>query len=536
MAFSSGEVDVVVVGSGGAGLAAALAAGVAGASVAVLEASGRFGGTTAVSGGQVWVPANHRMAELGVDDSVEEALEYCLGAAPRRDAAVVEAFVRGGREMVRFVEAHTPIAFTSMQLPDTYAERPGGKPRGRHLEVAPLPVGEDSPWQAVVWGPPYPPVVTNDEVFGTGMHAMPVKMPYELFGERMAAGVVTQGVGLVLGLIHGCRAAGVELVAGCEVRGLLRDGSAVSGVTGVHHGRGFELRARRGVVLSAGGFEWDPELAARLLAVPLAHAVSPPLNRGTALRLAAGAGAELAYVGESWAWPVTAVPGERWDDGSPRARLVIAERTLPHVLWVNRAGERFVDEASHNCALAFGEVDPATHMPRNVPAFAIGDAQYRARYTVAGVMPDQPAPPWLAEADSLAKLAAAVGVDPHGLERSVGRFNDLARAGRDLDFGRGESAYERYLGDSNAPHPSLGTVERPPFFALPVHPGAVGTKGGPRTDARARVLRWDGEPVPGLYAAGNAMAAAIGPGTVAGGLTIGSALTFGWIAGRDLGG
>jgi 3-oxosteroid 1-dehydrogenase len=210
---------------------------------------------------------------------------------------------------------------------------------------------------------------------------------------------------------------------------------------------------------------------------------------------------------------------------------VIAERMLPHVIWVNRAGRRFVDESGHNCALALGEIDPATGSTRNQPAWAIADADYRERYPLAGAAPGEPLPHRVRTADTLAELAAGTGIDAAGLADTVAAFNAGAVEGRDPQFHRGETPYDRAGGDPTAAHPNLGPIERGPFHAVPIGAGLVGTKGGPGTDASARVLDWDGQPVPGLLAAGNAMAAVIGPGTVSPGATIGSALTWGWIAG-----
>jgi succinate dehydrogenase/fumarate reductase flavoprotein subunit len=344
------------------------------------------------------------------------------------------------------------------------------------------------------------------------------------------------GLGLVAGLLRGCRGAGVTLVRGCRVTRLVRDGAGVTGVEARTGNDTIRIAARRGVVLANGGFEWDEGLVARLQGSPPTLPVSPPVNRGDALRLAAAAGAELAHVSESWFWPVLSVPGETWADGSPRPRIMLVERGRPHVIWVNQAGRRFVNESSHNCALALAEVDPGTHGPRNWPAWAVGDAQFRARYPIAGAPAGEPAPEWLVEADTLGELAGRTGIDGRGLEDTVDGFNRMARAGTDDNFGRGWSRYDRGIGDPSAPHPNLGTIERPPFFALRVDRGTVGTKGGPRTDAGARVVGWDGAPIPGLFAAGNAAAAVIGPGTIAPGLTLGLALTWGWIAGTSAAG
>jgi hypothetical protein len=289
-------------------------------------------------------------------------------------------------------------------------------------------------------------------------------------------------------------------------------------------------------VLANGGFEWDAGLVARLQGEPPTPPVSPPINHGDAIRLAGAVGAELTRTSEGWFWPVVSVPGEEWADGSPRPRLMMLERGRPHVIWVNQTGRRFVNESSHNCALALAEVDAGTHRLRNWPAWAVGDAQFRTRYPTVGAPADEPAPGWLLEAPTLSELAAITGIEPDGLGETVERFNQMVRAGEDTDFGRGASLYDRGIGDPAAPHPNLGTIEEPPFFALRVHRGTVGTKGGPRTDSRAQVLDWSGEPIPGLYAAGNAAASVIGPGTIAPGLTLGLALTWGWVAGTSAAG
>lgn len=521
------EYDLVVAGSGAAGLTAALAAAEAGLRVAVFEAADRWGGTSGISAGAVWIPGNH----LGRQPD-EDAAEYCLRHAHGRAPELVDSYLAAAPEMARFVERHSPIRWTSMQYPDTFAETAGGRAHGRHLEAAPLRVGEWGPWNELVWPMPYPPVLTNDEVFGGGIHGGGT-LPYALLQQRMEADEVTMGLALIVGLLEGGRAAGVDFVRGARVEELsLGEFGRVEGVVVRAAAERHAVTAMHGVVLANGGYETDPGLTGRLLGAPPPRPLAPPVNRGDAVRLAARAGAELAHLGESWCWPATQVPGEVWENtGDERPQMIVAERSMPHVLWVNRAGRRFVNEAAHNCALALAEIDPNTHQPRNSPAWAIGDAQFRRRYSVAGVAPGKEAPEWLATGDSLAELAEAIGVPAAALTASVERFNEGVRAGRDEDFGRGESVYDRYTGDPTADHPTLGTVSEPPFFALPIFRGTIATKGGVRTDGRARALRWDGTPIPGLYAAGTAAAAVFGPGAVANGMHLGFAMTWGWLAG-----
>ncbi|EHR61684.1 FAD-dependent oxidoreductase [Saccharomonospora cyanea] len=525
------DFDVIVVGSGAAGLTAALAASTAGAGVAVLEASARLGGTTSVSGGQVWIPRNHHMSELGESDALADARAYCVDHSPHRDPALIDAFLDVAPKAVRGIEQHTPLRFVPMDTPDSFAEHPGGRPRGRNLEVAPVGTGPFTPWEQWTWSPPYPAVLTNAEVAASGMMSGGAP-PMDLIGQRMRDSQVTLGVGLVIGLLRGCADAGVRIRRSCRVLDLVRSGGGVTGVVADHDGEQRTLTARRGVVLATGGFEHDDEMSRRLLDLPDPVPCSPPVSNGDGLRMAAAAGAMLGHLSESWCWPVI-VGKATWDDdaATPRADIMIAERALPHAIWVNAAGRRFVNEASHNCALAFTETDPATGGPRNLPAYVIGDACYRERYALAGTPPGSALPDGAVSADSLTALAEHVGVDAAALADTVATFNRSVESGVDSQFGRGSHAYDRGLGDPTAPHPNLGTIERPPFFALPVRTGMVGTKGGPSTDGHGRVLDWSGRPIDGLFAAGNAADSVIGPGILSSGMTLGLAVAFGWAAG-----
>jgi hypothetical protein len=226
------------------------------------------------------------------------------------------------------------------------------------------------------------------------------------------------------------------------------------------------------------------------------------------------------------------VPGEE-HDGHPVSRWIVGERALPHSIVVNRAGKRFVNEGVNynDMSKALHHFDPGGYAFRNLPCWAIMDGQYRAKYPVLTVMPDDPDPEWLSKDETLAALATKLGIDAKGLEATVERWNMLVREGKDRDFGRGESAYERWLGDRDAPHPNLGTIEQAPFYALPIGAHSSGTKGGPRTNTRGQVLDVRGKVIAGLYAAGNAMAGVSGPGYFGGGGTIGLAMTWGYLCG-----
>lgn len=527
------DYDVVVVGSGAAGLTAALAAAHAGSSVLVLEASDRWGGSTAVSGGLVWSPDNHHMGEAGVDDSFADALDYCLSSGFAREQERVEAFLRASPRAVRFIEENSPINFRPIAYPDTFAEGPGGKRAARHLEAEPIDPGPLGRWQDLLWTKDEPHTMMS-EILPIGAHVYGLPLDLDAVRERRAAGRVTGGAALVIGLLQGIDDAGVERHSSSRVTSLLMDADAVTGVVITQGDDVSELRATQGVVLATGGFEWNSDLKARHLSTPITHQVTPPVQRGDGLRLAAEAGAELAHLHENWSWPAVEVPSDTWDD-QPRHHLSFSERYMPHSLWVNSHGRRFVNESSHNASLALGEIDTSAHTPRNLPCWAIMDAKFRERYQVAGVLPGEPSARWIVEAETLGELATAIGVDGGELWWTVDRFNTFVSEGQDQDFARGETLYENAMGDPTAPHPNLGSVDTGPFVAVRIHPSTVGTKGGALTNEHAEVVAHSGAKIPGLYAAGNAMAAVFGPGISGGGMTIGNAVAWGWLAGTNAG-
>jgi succinate dehydrogenase/fumarate reductase flavoprotein subunit len=528
------EVDVAVVGSGGAGLTAAILAHDTGASVAVLERSDKVGGTTAVSGGGLWIPMNDHMSEAGVQDSREEALTYCRRlAAGRSSDELIETFVDTGHVMVRYLEQHTPASFSACGMPDYRSEEEGAKPRGRSIEPEFFVKAELGDWAEKLRPSPlmFVPLTIDEQM---GSMSDPKSLPVQQVVERMKGGIVGSGNALVGRLLKGCLDRGIRIEIETRARELISEDGAVAGLRAEGQSGDMFVRAKGGVVLACGGFEWSDDLRRRFLAGPLTEHCSPPFNEGDGLIMAQELGAELGNMSEAWGYPGAMVPGEE-HDGHPVSRWVIAERTLPHTILVNRGGERFANEGVNynDLSKAFYHFDPQTYELRNLPCWTIMDSQYRSKYPILTVMPGDPDPDWLPKGDTLADLAAQVGIDAGGLEATVVRWNELVAQGKDLDYGRGESTYERWIGDSNAPHPNLGTIEQPPFYALPIGAHSSGTKGGPRTNTKAQVINVRGEVIPGLYAAGNTMAGVSGPGYFGGGGTIGLAMTFGYIAGID---
>jgi succinate dehydrogenase/fumarate reductase flavoprotein subunit len=341
---------------------------------------------------------------------------------------------------------------------------------------------------------------------------------------------------MVARLLKACLERGIEPVLGVETERLVKDGERITGIEGTRGGAPFALSAKRGVIISTGGFEWDAELRQTFLRGPVTAPASPPTATGDGLRLAMAAGAKLGNMTSAWWAPTLVIPDQPWASGEQRAQIILIERTVPHSLMVNRSGKRFCNEAANYSALGgvFHQFDPASYDYPNLPAWLIFDAQYAERYPLGPRQPGEPMPDWVIRADTLAGLARQIGLDPAALSATVARFNHHAEQGHDPDFGRGTSAYDHFYGDRSRQGAAvtLGAIRQAPFYAVEIASGLLGTNGGPRTDGMARILGHDGAPIPGLLGAGNAIACPTGGIYAGAGGTLGPALTFGYIAGR----
>jgi 3-oxosteroid 1-dehydrogenase len=531
------DCDVLILGTGAAGLAAALAAHESGAKVAIVERFDRVGGTSAVSGGVIWVAGNPRQCAAGLADGPEEALAYfrSLDHGDLRDD-VLQAFVERGPEALAFLEAIDALRVSVLAgYPDYYLDRPGAKPEGgRALDHDLFALTELGTWARRIYAIEDPrPMMLRETALGGGSG---IVQPEEL-QRRLAADERGFGQAMIARLLKACIDRGIEPVLEVRTDRLFKKGGRVVGIEGERRGQPFTLTARRGVVIATGGFEWNPELRQTFLRGPADTPASPPTAKGEGLALAMAAGASLGNMTSAWWAPTLAPPGERWPGGEQRAAPLLIERTVPHSLMVNRSGKRFCNEAANYSALAgaFHAFDPQTYSYANQPAWLIFDAQYRARYPIGTVAPGSPLPDWIHSAPSLSELADKLAVDGDALTATVKRFNQFVRQGKDEDFARGTSAYDSFYGDRTrtGPHVTLGSIEQAPFHAVEIRMGMLGTNGGPRTDAAARILDHAGQPIPGLYGAGNAIACPTGGIYAGAGGTLGPALTFGYIAGRS---
>jgi 3-oxosteroid 1-dehydrogenase len=538
------EVDVLVVGSGAAGLCAALAAAAGGARVLALEKAPVLGGTTAMSGAGTWIPANHHMLAAGLADSKDEALMYLRAVAPDGWAAVEEplwrTFVDHAPETLAFIEAHSPLEFELVHHPDPYVEAPGGKAQGRMVSPRLISRNMLGLWRDRIRRFTRGQLFTYSEMVVGPVLSRPVPTLLRMapaLAYRWLTRRVGMGNALVTGLVKGCLDHGVEIMAETQVTRLVMDGAAggrerVIGIEAIRGGRPFAARAARGVVLATGGFEWDPELRARYFPGEVGLIGSPRTNTGDGHRMAAAVGARLERMEQALIYCVLPINYE-----GHRHAVPVTDVYSPHCILVNRTGRRFLNEGRPNLGVAIDERDPATGLPIHLPVWRIFDAQF-ARKNPTVMLLARLDRGWLRKAASVAGLAAMIGLDPVVLTASVERFNEFARRGRDEDFRRGETAWEKF----NAPDPgpeaggngALGTIRVPPFYAAPYDRAILATKGGPRTNDRGQVLREDGSVIEGLYCAGVAMANPIGSKAVGAGSTIGPCLTWGYICGRSL--
>lgn len=527
------RVDVIVLGSGASGLTAALSAHAQGASVLVLEKAEQVGGTSAWSGGMVWIPCNPHMAEAGIEDSRDDVLVYLASLSHGMiDPALAEAFVDAGPEMVRWLEATTPVRFHIVEgFPDYHPEHPGGRPGGgRSLECPLFSFDELGEWagRVTVGRQASVNMVMNETTLGRGDAPDP-----DVLARRAERDERGCGQALVGRLLKACLDRGIEPVTSVAVADLVIDDGAVRGV---RLAGDREIVADGGVVLATGGFEWNDDLVRSFIRGPLVRSVSVPTNTGDGLKMAMRAGASIGNMREAWWVPVIDVPDPAAADGATFAWMVNRERTRPRTIMVNGAGRRFANEAANynSFGAAFHQLDPTSFEYTNVPCWMVFDQPYLSRYGLAGYRGEGEAPSWLTRADSIDALAEQLGVDPAALVDTVERWNQLSADGADPEFGRGVSKHDTWWGDPAQPGTAatLGPIDTPPYWAVEVHSGALGTKGGPRTTADAQVIDLDGAPIPGLYAAGNVMASVMGMTYGGAGGTLAPGMVFGFLGGR----
>jgi len=522
------QTDVVVLGSGAAGLAAALTAAAGGAAVTVLEQSSLFGGTSAVSGGGMWLPGN--TLDPDWTDSLPAAKVYLqrltLGLAAE---PVLDRFLAESGRIPDFFAAHSPLTFSAdIGRPDYHAPWEGSSLTSRTVFPTPyeLPRLGDLEPRVRRPGPGgiLPIQHSEEREFAASDDPDAIN---KLIRERLEKGIALRGLALVGGLMEGCVNYGVQFVAGTRGRSLIVSGGRVAGLRAEQDGAEVEYRARLGVILASGGFEWNRDLWDAFLAVPWDGPATPPVNEGDGLIMAAAVGAKLANLDKA-TWIPVRYAGEEYS-GRPYVRSG-GHGQMPGEIIVNRRGRRFTNETLNynDIGRNMTHFDPDSYEYDNHPSFVIGDQRTLARLqAVSPQLGPDTGDGWVA-AETLREVADKLGIDADGLEQQVKEFNEHAAGGTDPVFHRGEKPWEiHYLPG----HRTIGPIAEAPFVGYRVRAGVFGTRGGPVINEHAQIVDFSHRPIPGLHGAGNVVAHPFWWAYPGGGGTLGPAVTFGHVAG-----
>lgn len=546
--------DFLIVGSGGGGMTAALRAHDSGLDTLVIEASDKFGGSTGMSGGALWVPNNQHMSAVGIADSFDEGLKYTRKVAGERgEDPRVRAYVEHAAQMTRYLETKTAVRLSACQkYTDYYPEYPGGKPGARTIEPVPFSARKLGVHASQLRRSGQGLVLGRMGVTAVEAHTLVQfsLLSYVLLAwlflrywldirarmQGKADNRLTLGTALVARLRKSMLERNIPLWLNTRALTLVVEDGRVVGARVERDGKPLTILARAGVLLASGGFERNLEMRQKYQQAPITAiwTAGNPHNLGDGIRMGEAVGGSLDLMEEAWWTPVTMLPNEY-------AWLLVVEKSMPGSIMVNSMGRRFTNEAAPYGDVVHGIYAANQPDAPTVPAYLVFDARYRRSYPVGPLGPSKLQPDsavgrrlrreFLHKAPTLAELAQRIGVDARGLEATVQRFNAMALAGRDEDFARGESAYDRYYSDAKiGPNSSLAQLTEAPYYAIAVYPGDLGTKGGLRTDAHSRVLRADETVIDGLYATGNCSAAVMGTSYPGAGGTIGPAMAFGYLA------
>ncbi len=550
--------DVIVVGAGAAGMTAACVAAREGCRTLLLEQGPSVGGTTAISGGMVWIPANHKALAVGLPDDLDAARRYLHHLVPHANPSLLSAFVERGDEAIRYLEAHTKVQLQPVATyPDYYPDLPGATLGGRVLEPVPFDGASLGPDFALL-RPPLPEfllfggmMVNRQDIphlrraarsAGSAWHVARLLARHATQRLRAPRGTTLHlGNALAARLLASVRAAGVTLSTATAVAGLVMREDRVAEVRITAREQGapaLALQARRGVILATGGLSHGGELRARYVpaaAGTLTATVSPAdARRGASL--AEEVGAALSPATQNGALWVPVSTFVRANGSAGVYPHTVTDRAKPGVIAVDREGRRFVNEATSYHEFVRAQLRSGGTA---IPAWLVCDGAFLWKYGLGRVKPFtlRVAPHvrdgYLRRAATIEGLATAIGIDPAALTMTIAGYNRHAREGNDPAFGRGGDPYQRHLGDADRrPNPCVAPIERAPFYAVAVLPADLGMAAGIRTDANARALGASGAPIPGLYACGNDMHSVMEGEYPGPGITLGPALTFGYLAAR----
>lgn len=547
--------DVVVIGSGAGGMSAAITAAKNGLDVVLLEKSEYIGGSTAVSGGAMWVPENPHAAKVGHADTREAAMAYVgavLGNHLRPD--LMRAFLDAGPDMVRFFESETALRFDARPYsPDYQPDQPGASKGGRTIDPSPYDGNDLGPDFALLRPPlkefmalggmmvnrrDIDALVGRFDTLANFRHSAKLLLQYGMDRLRHPRGTrLLMGNALAGRLLKSARLAKVDLRINTGAGDLISTEAGVVGVIAMTASGERRIGARRGVVLACGGFPANAAMRKQHMPHAEVHrSMAPVTDTGDGIKLGVSAGGAIREdnIGAAFWTPVSVMT--KPDGSEVKFPHLILDRAKPGLIAVDGRGRRFVNEAT-----SYHGFVEAMHAASAVPAFLICDSVFLRKYGLGLVHPGLKSPAsfvqagYLFEGATLAELAAKIGVPAQALSAEVDGMNAAARSGDDPAFGKGSSEYNRYLGDPlHKPNPCLGPIATGPFYAVRVWPGDIGTATGLICDTQARVLGANEKPIPGLYASGNDMNSIMAGAYPGAGITLGPALTFGFIAGRAL--
>jgi succinate dehydrogenase/fumarate reductase flavoprotein subunit len=556
---ASDAYDVVVIGAGAGGMTAAAVAASEGLSVLLIEKTKFVGGTTAWSGGMVWIPVNAKMKLAGIDDRLSDAQNYLAGTVPESENADLrETFLARGPEAVEYLERNTEVRLQPVKTyPDYYPEKPGATAGGRVLE----PVSFDGARLGANFKrlrPPLPEftlfggmMVNRLDIphlrqfgrsFRSTLRSLNLVSRYALQRLRAPRGTTLHlGNALAARLYASLLAQNVEILFGTGVEQLLVEGDVVRGVQLRDPSGSRPIVARQGVVLATGGFSHDAKLREQFFPGGAGSvSATAPGGTGDGLHVAMAAGASLNTRAANAAYWVPASRFRRADGSEGVFPHTVTDRAKPGIIAVNASGKRFVNEALSYHEFVLAMLRDGNDRD-NRSFYLICDRHFLWTYGLGRIKPFS----WrlqpyvrsseLKQAPDIASLAEAIGVEKSALAATLHEYNLHARAGFDPAFGRGTTIYQRHLGDpGHAPNPCVAPIEQPPFYALRIYPADLGTAIGLQTDSCARVLRRNGDVIAGLYACGNDMGSIMNGNYPGPGITLGPILTFGYIAGRHL--
>ncbi len=551
MAPSQQSFDLVIAGSGGGGIMTALTAHHFGLKPLIIEKNKYFGGTTARSGGVLWVPQNRFMEPQGFSDSEKEARDYMDQMVKGRSSQErQDAFIKYAPEMINFLEEHTEVRLQSMPgYPDYYPELPGGKAGGRCMEAKVFngkKLGQfledlnPSIWELSnkfrMTGNEFHSIAMAGTSWGGKMTVLKVSIrmviDFLLKRKRLSMG---QSLGAMLG--YSIQQAGIPLWLETEVKDLILEDGRVIGVKARKAGEEIEIMANKGVVFATGGFPHNQKMRDEYhpKSSNSAWSLANKTNTGDGINIAATKGAGLDLMEDSWWGPMSINPNKI-------PFFHISERALPGTIMVNQSGKRFINEAKPYTEMIHIIHDQFANGEVVVPSHFIYDHTARKNYAFGLMRAGKPGKEYLDSkyvvvADTLEELAAKMGIDGENLKTTVLEYNKMAEEGKDTDFGKGDSIYDRRFGDpSIQPNPCMAPIVKPPFYCSLLYPGDIGTKGGIMTDEMGRVLQENGTCIEGFYATGNTTASVMGHSYPGAGATIAAAMTFGFIAARHIAG